>query len=85
MDNKEMEKLNTEELDQVAGGNLVEDAVNAMGKAVDAAGDAIGYIKRQVDLYDADLINSSKLRTAAEKNGIETPTPEKPVRSGRAI
>ena len=67
MDNKEMEKLNTEELDQIAGGNFIEDAIDAAGKAVNAVGDAIGYIKRQVDLYDADLINSSKLRTAAEK------------------
>ena len=87
MDNKEMEKkeLNPEELDRVSGGSIIEDAINVAGKAVNTVGDAIGYIKRQVDLYDADLVNSSKLRKAAEKNGIEKPTPEKPVRSGRSI
>ena len=85
LDKQEMEKLNTEELDQVAGGNFIGDAIDAAGKAVNAVGDAIGYIKRQVDLYDADMINTSKLQKAAEKNGIEKPTTEKPTRSGRSV
>ena len=67
MDNREMEKLNTDNLDQAAGGSFVEDAVNAVSSAV-------GYVKHQFDLRDARENNTNKLREAAVKNGIEEPS-----------
>ena len=34
MDNKEMEKLNTEELDQIAGGSYLDDAIDTVTNTV---------------------------------------------------
>ena len=34
MDNKEIEKLNTEELDQAAGGSVIDDAINTFNKGI---------------------------------------------------
>ena len=42
MDNKEMNKLNPEELDQVAGGSIIDDVSDTFKKGVDIVKTATG-------------------------------------------
>ena len=70
MDNKEMKKLNPEEVDQVAGGNIFEDVADIAGKAVNAVGDAFRYLDNQIDMYEARAENTEKLDYATKKNKL---------------
>ena len=68
MDNKEMKKLNNEEMDQAAGGNIIDDA---MFNLTNLTNSIMTDVLQKQEKDNARSHNAAALREAAKENEID--------------